>query len=235
MARPRIAILGRFAEHTSATRYAAIVTAQRLAELVWHAGGEPLTMLPVAGSDWADRLRGIDGVLMPGGADVDPQSYGEAAASEHIYCVDPLQDEVDLSLVRFAFAEQIPLLTVCRGTQIANVALGGTLHQHLDEPHQYHVAEVTIDRDGDLLGLSHPTVTASCYHHQALKQLGVGVIPIAHAAEGHIEAVRYEQPGWAVGLQWHTEDNFDSDPGQLEIVGRFIAEAQRYRAARSGP
>ena len=70
MARPRIAILARFAENTSATRYAAVITARRLAEAVWAAGGEPLTFLPVAGSNWAERLEGIDGVLMPGGASV---------------------------------------------------------------------------------------------------------------------------------------------------------------------
>ena len=69
--RPRIAILARFAESTSATRYAAIVTARRLAELVWAAGGEPLTMLPVAVADLAERMRGIDGILMPGGADIE--------------------------------------------------------------------------------------------------------------------------------------------------------------------
>ncbi|MFM6974394.1 MAG: gamma-glutamyl-gamma-aminobutyrate hydrolase family protein [Agromyces sp.] len=233
MPRPRIAILGRFAEHTSATRYAALVNARRLLELVWEAGGEPLTLLPVAGSDWTDRLAGIDGVLMPGGSDLDPRCYGEEPASDHLYGIDPLQDDVDLSVIRYAFDHHIPVLTVCRGTQIANVALGGTLHQHVDEPHHHHVAQVTIDRDAEVLGLSTTEVTASCYHHQALKALGTGVIPIAHAAEGHIEAVRYDVPGWAVGLQWHPEDNFDTDPAQLEIVGRFIAEATQYRTTRS--
>lgn len=233
MPRPRIAILGRFAEQTSVTRYAAIVTARRLAELVWEAGGEPLTMLPVADSNWADRLAGIDGVIMPGGADIDPHWYGEEPDSEHLYGMDRLQDEVDLDLVRYAFERELPVLTICRGTQIANVAQGGTVHQHVDEPHLYHLAEVTIDRDAAYLGLSSSTVTASCYHHQALKELGTGVVPIAHAAEGHIEAVRYEVPGWAVGLQWHPEDNFDTDPAQLVIVRRFIAEASRFRALQS--
>lgn len=232
--RPRIAILGRFAEHTSATRYSAIVTATRLAEVVWHAGGEPLTMLPVEGSDWSERLRGIDGVLMPGGADVDPASYGEQIASEHVYGVDPLQDAVDMSLVRWAFEQRIPVLTICRGTQIANVARGGSLHQHLNEPHIHHVSTVTIDQDGDALGVADATVTASCYHHQALKELGDGVVPIAHAAEGHIEAVRYEGAGWAYGLQWHPEDNFDAEPSQLAIVEAFIAAARERQALQSG-
>ncbi|HLP24018.1 MAG TPA: gamma-glutamyl-gamma-aminobutyrate hydrolase family protein [Microbacteriaceae bacterium] len=230
--RPRIAILGRFAEHTSATRYTAIVTATKLANVVWEAGGEPLTMLPVPGSDWNERLRGIDGVLMPGGADVDPASYGEAISSEHVYGVNPVQDEVDISLVRWAFANRIPVLTICRGTQIANVARGGTLHQHLDEPHLHHVSHVTVDEDTEALGLPSATLTASCYHHQALNALGDGVVPIAHAEEGHIEAVRYEGAGWAFGLQWHPEDNFENEPAQLAIVRAFIDAARSSRAPR---
>jgi putative glutamine amidotransferase len=76
-ARPRIAIPGRLADSTSATRYAGIVTARRLAELIWDAGGEPLTFLPVADQSWGERLEGIDGILMPGGAALDPRRYGQ--------------------------------------------------------------------------------------------------------------------------------------------------------------
>lgn len=231
--RPRIAILGRFADQTSVTRYAAIVNARRLAEFVWESGGEPLTMLPVADSDWAERLDGIDGVLMPGGSDIDPRRYGEEPESDELYGIDELQDEVDISLVRYVLSNGIPLFTVCRGTQITNVALGGSLHQHIDEPHHYYVAEVTIDSGHDELGLSEPRVTASCYHHQALNRLGEGVTPIAHATQGYIEAVTFASPGWAAGVQWHPEDNFDTDSAQLEIGRRFIDEARRYRATQS--
>lgn len=225
-ARPRIAILGRFAEHTSATRYSAIVTARRVAELVWQAGGEPLTMLPVsgaAGCDWSERLNGIDGVLMPGGGDIDPARYGQEPSSPELYDIDPIQDEADLSLIQYVFEQRIPVLTICRGTQIANVARGGSMHQHVDEPHLHHLAEVTIEDAGGELGLAGQSVQASCYHHQALAELGAGVVPIAFAAEGYVEAVRYEDAGWAYGLQWHPEDNFDTDPGQLAIVRAFIA------------
>lgn len=221
--RPRIAILGRFAESTSVTRYAGVVNARRLLELVWAAGGEPLTLLPVSGSNWSERLAGFDGVLMPGGSDVNPRAYGEEPTTSEIYGVDDLQDEVDLSLVGYVFENGIPLLTVCRGTQVTNVALGGTLLQHMDQPHRHHVAEVLFEANQTELGLTHPTAQASCYHHQILKKLGNGVVPIAHAAEGHVEAVRYENAkGWAFGLQWHPEDNFDEDAAQLEITKAFI-------------
>jgi putative glutamine amidotransferase len=225
--RPRIAILGRFAESTSVTRFAGVVNARRLLELVWAAGGEPLTLLPVANSNWAERLQGIDGVLMPGGSDINPELYGERAESTELYGIDDLQDEVELSLVTHVFEQGIPLLTVCRGTQLANVALGGTLLQHMENPHYHHEAEVIFDANAAELGLTSPTVQASCYHHQALKNLGRGVVAIAHASEGHVEAVRYEEAkNWAFGLQWHPEDNYDSDTAQLAIVKAFVEAAR---------
>lgn len=230
MVRPRIAILARFAESTSATRYAAIVTARRLAEGVWAAGGEPLSMLTVSGSDWADRLRGIDGVIMPGGADINPKTYGQDIASEHVYDVDDLADEADISLVQYALTQGIPVLAICRGLQITNVALGGTLVQHMDTPHQHHVAPVTIEKYGDELGLSSATVEASCYHHQMIDQVAPGLEVIGRSTEGYVEAVKIDAPAWAFGVQWHPEDNYDTNPAQLEILTRFVSEAASFAA-----
>ena len=228
--RPRIAILGRFATRTSATRHDGLVTALRLAQGVWAAGGDPVTLLPAATSNWAQRLSGFSAVLMPGGADVDPKNYGQTISSDEVYDVDPLQDEVDISLVRFAIDNAIPLLTICRGTQIANVALGGTLIQHMDQPHRHHVAKVTIDSQAAELGLLGAEVEASCYHHQVIDQLADGLEVIGRSAEGHIEAVRIESKAWAYGVQWHPEDNFDTEPNQLGIFSKFVSEA-----AKAGP
>jgi len=228
MTRPRIAILARFAESTSATRYAAVVTARRLAEAVWAAGGEPLTMIAAAGpagTDWAERLRGIDGVLMPGGADINPKTYGQTIASEHVYDVDDLADEADISLVRYALSAGIPVLAVCRGLQITNVALGGTLIQHMDAPHLHHVAPVTLTANVDELGLSSATVDASCYHHQMIDTLAPGLEVIGRSAEGNVEAVKIDAPAWAFGVQWHPEDNYDTNRPQAELFERFVAEA----------
>jgi putative glutamine amidotransferase len=230
MSRPRIAILARFAENTSATRYAAIVTARRLAEGVWAAGGEPLSMLAVSGSDWADRLRGIDGVIMPGGADINPQTYGQDVSSEHVYDVDDLADEADISLVKYALEHGIPVLAICRGLQITNAALGGTLVQHMDTPHQHHVAPVTIEKYVDELGLSSATVEASCYHHQMIDQVAPGLEVIGRSAEGYVEAVKIDAPAWAFGVQWHPEDNYDTNAAQLEILSRFVSEAASFAA-----
>ena len=230
MARPRIAILARFAESTSATRYAAIVTARRLAEGVWAAGGEPLSMLAVSGSDWADRLRGIDGVIMPGGADINPKTYGQDVSSEHVYDVDDLADEADISLVKYALEHGFPVLAICRGLQITNAALGGTLVQHMDTPHQHHVAPVTIEKYVNELGLSSATVQASCYHHQMIDHVAPGLEVIGRSAEGYVEAVKIDAPAWAFGVQWHPEDNYDTNAAQLEILSRFVSEAASFAA-----
>ena len=223
--RPQIAILARFAESTSATRYAAIVTARRLVELVWAAGGEPLTMLPVAGADLAERMRGIDGILMPGGADINPRTYGQDVASEHVYDVDDLADDADVALVTFALQSGLPYFAICRGLQVTNVALGGTLVQHMDHPHQHHVAPVTFDSHVADLGLSTDTVQASCYHHQMIDQVAPGVEVIARSAEGYVEAAKFPAQSWAFGVQWHPEDNYDSNAPQLEMLQRFVQEA----------
>lgn len=223
--RPRIAIVARFAESTSATRYDAIVTARRLAEGVWAAGGEPLTFLAVPNSDWTERLDGIDGVLMPGGADVDPRNYGQEPVSNELYGIDSMQDEVDISLIRHVLSVGLPMLAICRGMQITNVALGGTLTQHMDSPHLHHVASVTVDSHADELGLTDPTLEASCYHHQAIDELAEGLTVIARAAEGHVEAVKIDSTGWTFGVQWHPEDNYDTERGQLQIFERFVRAA----------
>jgi putative glutamine amidotransferase len=232
MSRPRIAILARFAENTSATRYAAVITARRLAEAVWAAGGEPLTLLPVADSDWSERLHGIDGVLMPGGADINPKTYGQEISSEHVYDVDDLADQVDISLVNYALGTGMPVLTICRGTQITNVARGGTLVQHMTEPHQHYVAQVTIEKYHSEMGLSTATVEASCYHHQVIDSLGEGLEVIARSAEGNVEAIKIDSAGWAFGVQWHPEDNYDTNKPQAELFERFVSEAAKYSAKR---
>lgn len=225
--RPRIAILTRFAESTSATRYAAVVTARRLAELVWAAGGEPVNLLPVAGADWNERIRGIDGILMPGGADINPRTYGQSIESEHVYDVDDLQDEADITLVKFALQSGLPYFAICRGLQITNVALGGTLVQHMESPHQHHVAPVIFDSHTDELGLSTATVEASCYHHQMIDEVAPGIDVIARSAEGYVEAAKIPAKGWAYGVQWHPEDNYDTNAPQLEMLRRFVREAAR--------
>ena len=227
--RPRIALLGRFAEQTSVTRFDGVVTARTLAESVWNAGGVTLTLLPVAHRNWEQRLRGMDGVLMPGGGDLNPAAYGQTSVSDKVYGTDDDQDQSDLELVTYALGAGIPVLAICRGLQVVNVARGGTLVQDMEHDHRHHVAPVTISSFADEMGFGAAVVTASCYHHQMIDQLGSGLGVNALSAEGFVEAVKIFSPGWAFGVQWHPEDTADTDPRQAELFARFVKEAARYR------
>ncbi len=227
MARPRIALVGRFAEHTSATRYAAIVSARALVESMWLAGAEPLTFLAAPGPegvDWATRLQGIDGVLLCGGADIDPARYGQTDVHPEVYDVDALQDEADLTLATYCLESGIPTLAVCRGLHVVNVARGGSLVQHMDDHHRHVVHDVVIESGP--AGIEPGPITASCYHHQCIDRLGSGLKAVGRAEDGTVEAVAIDAAGWAFGVQWHPEDTARQDPRQLSVFQALVDAAR---------
>jgi putative glutamine amidotransferase len=220
--RPLIAIPGRFSESASALRFRAVVVARALAELVVAAGGEPLVVVP--GGDPAERLAFADAVLLPGGGDLDPASYGQAVDNDAVYDVDQDQDAFDLAVARWALESGVPLLAVCRGMQVVNVALGGTLHQHVEPPHRNHVGDVALDKNSGLARLlGTARLTASCFHHQALDRLGMGLIPVGRSGDGAIEAIEATAAqGFFAGVQWHPEDTYLDDPVQLALVTALV-------------
>ena len=223
MPRPRIALIGRFAEHTSATRYAGVVSARALLESLWLAGAEPVTLLAAPapdGMDWASRLAGIDGVLLCGGADIDPARYGETDVHPEVYDVDALQDEADLSLAAYCLSTGMPTLAVCRGLHVVNVERGGTLVQHMDDHHRHVVHDVVIERGP--AGIEPGPITASCYHHQCIDRLGSGLEVVGRAEDGTVEAVAIDAAGWAFGVQWHPEDTARQDPRQLGVFAALV-------------
>jgi putative glutamine amidotransferase len=225
VARPRIALIGRFAEHTSATRYAGVVSARALLESLWLAGADPVTLLAAPdGFDWAERLRGFDGVLLAGGADVDPRLYGAADVHPEVYDIDALQDEADLTMATYCFEHGVPTLAVCRGLHVVNVERGGSLVQHMDGHHRHVVHDVVIERGP--AGIEPGPITASCYHHQCIDRLGSGLEVVGRAEDGTIEAVTIDSSGWAFGVQWHPEDTAAKDPRQLSVL-RALVDAAR--------
>lgn len=228
--RPLIAVPARFSATTSALRYAAEVNARALIEAVWRAGGEPVGIHP-AESDVASRLARFDGVLLPGGGDLAPHRYGAATTHDSVYDVDELQDTFDLRVARHALGAGLPLLAVCRGLQVVNVALGGSLEQDMGGPEHEHrrlVHPVRIRR-GTLLeeATGAGKADASCYHHQRVDRPGEGLTVTATAADGTVEGLELpDAQGWFTAVQWHPEDTAHEDPAQQGLFDALVSAAR---------
>ncbi len=185
-----------------------------------------------AGAD--EVLDRVDGLVLTGGADVDPRRYG-AAPAERTSRPRVLRDEWEIALARAALDRDIPLLAICRGLQILNVALGGSLHQHLPEvtgheghqpaPGIFGAVDVNIAQGTRTAELTGPRVHVSCHHHQAISRLAPGLKVTGQADDGTVEAV--EVPGlvFAVGVQWHPEENSDD----VRLFAALVEAGRRYR------
>ncbi|MFF7868017.1 gamma-glutamyl-gamma-aminobutyrate hydrolase family protein [Streptomyces qaidamensis] len=231
MTRPLIAIPARFSATASALRYAAEVNARALVEAVWRAGGEPAGIHP-ADTGTAARLARFDGVLLPGGGDLAPSRYGATGIHDTVYDVDTLQDTFDLDVARHALESGLPLLAVCRGLQVVNVALGGTLQQDMGGPEREHrhLVHPVILEPGSLVARAAGAekVDASCYHHQRVDRLGRGLRVTARAADGTIEALELPgADGWFTAVQWHPEDTAREDPAQQGLFDALVRAASR--------
>ena len=241
-ARPLVVIPARFSASASALRYRAEVAAVALVEAVHQAGGEALTIHPEApaGLDDAgldalvrERLWLADAVLLPGGGDLAAHWAGQDPHDTQ-YDVDEVQDAFDLAVARVALEDGIPLLSICRGTQVVNVARGGDLVQDLTESlgadHRHLVHDVDLVADTPLRDLvAGETLTISCYHHQGISRLGEALEASAFAEDGTIEAVTTDAAhGWYLGVQWHPEDTAARDPRQAGIFGALVDAARRH-------
>jgi putative glutamine amidotransferase len=234
--RPRrralIAIPARFSESASALRYRAEVLPRTLLAAVHAAGGEPLAVHPSRGDDVAERLAFADGIVLPGGGDLDARSARQEAHPS-LYDVDLEQDEFDLAVARHALGSGIPLLAICRGLQVVNVARGGDLVQDMAETtgnHRDTVHDVRVDQGTRLAGVVGETVQVSCFHHQSLGRLGAGLAPVATALDGTTEGVELPgAPGWFLGVQWHPEDTAAHDPAQAALFAAHVDAAAHAR------
>ncbi|WP_448811623.1 gamma-glutamyl-gamma-aminobutyrate hydrolase family protein [Agromyces bauzanensis] len=190
-------------------------------------------------ADPAELVERLDGVVIAGGEDVDPRRYGEAPGP-HTNRIDPLRDEFEIGLVLAAIDAGIPVLGVCRGNQVINVALGGSLVQHLEigtgeshasyaypRQHRAHVVDArpgtTVER---LYGAQFPV---NSFHHQAVRRLGDGLIAAGSARDGVIESIEHRDAP-VLGVQWHPE-TFGGDPAFDWLVETAIAIRTTEKAA----
>lgn len=189
------------------------------------AGAIPLLLPPVAtGAD--EMLAAVHGLVLAGGPDVDPTRYG---AQTHPATGEPsgLRDEFEFEALRAALRRDIPVLGVCRGLQVLNIELGGTLQQHVgveggvahqaaaDESGVHEVAFAERSRLIRVLGLR---TKVRCHHHQAVERAADGLRPVAHAADGVIEALEHEERAFVVGVQWHPEAQDERDDRLFEAL-----------------
>jgi putative glutamine amidotransferase len=175
----------------------------------------------------------LDGLLITGGKDVDPAVYGQ---EPHPSTDQPAgqRDAWEFALLRAALKRQLPVLGICRGAQVLNVALGGTLHQHLPDVigHSGHRAgnavfttlPVRTVPGTRLAGLVGEAVDARCYHHQAIAKLGDGLVVSGWDADGVIEALELPGTGFVLAVQWHPEESLDD----LRLFSAVVEAARAY-------
>jgi putative glutamine amidotransferase len=213
---------------------AALVPSQYV-QAVERAGGRPL-LVPPSVDGLEETLDALDGLIFSGGSDVAPERYGQEVHAETSQVVHH-RDEAELALLSAALERDMPVLAICRGSQLLNVALGGDLVQHLpevvgDEKHK-HTPGVFADHDvevepgtriGELLRVRAPVKS---HHHQGFGRLGEGLVEAARAEDGTIEAVEDPRRRFALGVLWHPEAGQD-----LKLFEELVREACDYRASR---
>ncbi len=211
------------------------------------AGGIPMVLPPIV--EMAEKVAGrIDGLLLSGGSDLDPSYYGEEPVPELNPTV-PKRDAFEMAIVEHALERGVPVFGICRGLQVLNVALGGTLYQDL--PSQLHpdliahrqqvpkwqwTHEVEIDADSKVAGIMETDdIRVNSYHHQAIKDLSGDLVAVAHSSDGVIEAA--ESPNlserWLVGVQWHAEAMRDIGPENRNLFRAHVVAAERYALRRA--
>lgn len=208
----------------------AVLLPRTYSDVVIAAGGVPVLLPPVPESAAAvDRL---DAVVLAGGPDVGPDRYG-AAPHPRTGAPRPERDAAELAVLHRALERGIPVLGVCRGAQILNVGLGGTLVQHVPDavghtghnpsPGVFGTVEVALEPGSRIAAALGPRATVLCHHHQALDRLADGLVVTGRATDGLVEAVERAGAPWVVGVQWHPEE-VATDVRLMSALVRAAAE-----------
>lgn len=203
---------------------------------VERAGGRPL-LVPPSDHGVEETLDALDGLLFSGGSDLDPSLYGQARDPATSGIVAE-RDRSELALLEAALARDLPVLAVCRGSQVLNVARGGDLVQHLPDvvgndrhkhtPGVFADHDVTIEPESGLGALLGERAPVKSHHHQGIGRIGVGLRTVAWAEDGTPEGIEDPERRFAVGVLWHPEEGED---GALFVA--LVGAAREYRSART--
>jgi putative glutamine amidotransferase len=233
---PLVAVTGRRLGDTKKWPYAGASAIPRAyLDAVVRAGGQPVVVDPTG--DLVPLLDRVDALVLSGGPDIDPACYGEEQHAD-VYGVDRAADEAELALARAAVERATPTLAICRGLQVMNVALGGTLHQHIPdlpgiERHgrpgeagggwEHGIDVLPESLLASVFGTTR--VTGSCHHHQAVGKVGAGLRVTATADDAIVEGVEVDGT-WLLAVQWHPEDTAGHDPVQQRLFDALVERAR---------
>ena len=194
---------------------------------VERSGAIPLILPPTFDADINTFLGLIDGLILTGGVDIDPQLYGENSIPLQ-GSIDPLRDKFEVELTKAALEKRLPIFAICRGIQMLNVAAGGSLYQDVNSqvkgslkhrqqaPTYYASHKVRLEEGSRLHGIFGKTsVGVNSFHHQAVKDIAPGFKASAWADDGLVEAIEWEGSEYILGVQWHPERMIDGEMLQL--------------------
>jgi putative glutamine amidotransferase len=228
--KPLVVIVGRRSEEAQGVRGKPFAAGQAYFNAVERAGGIPVMLPPILGliDDIPSLVDRVDAVVFHGGGDVDPRRYGQQASEESLYGIVAEHDETELAMMHAAIAADIPVLAICRGLQVLNVALGGTLVQDIGS-HDHWMAFTRVDLDAGsrvakAMGTESPQ-RCHCVHHQALDRVGDALTVVGRGDDGIVHAVELDTARWVVGIQWHPEDSAADDPQQQALFDELIRQA----------
>lgn len=225
MTRPLIAILARQSESAESFTTSVVAAGALYIDSVRRAGGLAVLVPPTRDHDvLAATLNRCDGLLVMGGGDVDPVLYGEEP-HEKVYNVDIELDRFEIASLLWAVEHDMPTLAICRGHQVLNVALGGSLVQHMvnTPDHRARLHPVALE-GGSRVARAMGTTAVNGYssHHQAVKTIAPGLRVVGRAPDGTVEAIEHDGATWIVGVQWHPERTADSDGAQQRLFTTLV-------------
>jgi putative glutamine amidotransferase len=207
-------------------------------DAVKKAGGVPILIPPINPDDVSHILQIVDAVIISGGTDIAPEFYGGNSEHPNLTQLDKERDASEIAIVQtiIEMADK-PLFCVCRGMQVLNVALGGTMLEHIpdiieNDMHRddgfWTLHDVDIDHTSLLAQvMQSETVNTYSGHHQAIKTLGEGLSVVAKAADGIIEALSYDSHPWLLAVQWHPEKTAEEDMTQQRLFDALVEAAKK--------